>query len=1350
MTVSTTTGRQEDVVVSSRAQHPGAELADAVRELLDLPGGTTLRVGGTSLDDLTVGDPPLVAGAVLLARPTTSVPAPSIDDGGAPLRLAVTAGRDAGGDLPVRHGTWTVGRSPSSDLVIDDPALSRTHLEVRVGSHGVRLVDLGTTNATYVDGRLLRPDGQLLPEGAAAALGGHRLELRQARARTLPLRPRGDGSVQVSPLPRPTASDEPVVVRFPAAPREERPRRLPWVMVLVPVPVALAMAYFFGPRMLVVALLSPLMVLGSWLSDRVGRRADARREHTRWVVETRHARARLVDAIAAESRALHQRHPDPFEVRRAATLPSARLWERRLGTSGRLAVRIGLGDARGRVVVVRPGDDRDSPALRDVPITLDLDEHPVVALVGTPEETGAHLRWLLGQVLVLHPPGEVEVLAVGRVDGLAGLRHAPHVREAEVGELAGILAQATGAHRTLVVTDDPSGLRRDGTWRALLTEGPAHGVRVLMTATAETELPHECRATVRHEGVRAAVQAGGATLVVRGDGVGEAWAEEVGRALAPLRDATPGRRTGLPRTVALVDVDPPADGPAQLLSRWAEPPPGLRTCLGVTPNGPLVVDLVSDGPHALVGGTTGSGKSELLQTWIVSLAQRYGPDRLTFVLVDYKGGAAFAVCADLPHTVGVLTDLDPAGARRALLSLEAELRRREALLAAAGAAHIDAYQHGGGTLPRLVVVIDEFRVLAQEQPDILAGIVRLAAVGRSLGLHLILATQRPAGVVTPEIKANVNLRIALRVRDRVDSDDIIGSHDAADIPASAAGRALLRTGGEPVMMVQTAYVGGVTTRDERLVVRRAGRLPDDDADNTGRPHRTHPGDGVQTDLHELVALARSAWTLAGADPPHRPWLPPLPSHLEDDEVPAVHVDVAVWGLTDLPAEQRQDPLTWQVGDGHLLVVGGPRSGRSSALASLAGRVPAALGGHAVVHALGTSGPGLDALRRLPAVRSCLDTAATGDVHRLVERLRRDVDERRRALAGSGHATFEGWWKAWRAGDAGPPPPVCLLVVDGWSSLARTDDVVRAGLSSAVEGLARDGTGVGLRLVVAGGRELVTGRLTSLAARRLVLNLPDRADRLALGVAPDLAPDDPRPGRGVVLPDQVLAQVALPSSARGQAMDLGPWGWSVTELPSRVGVGELEPAPGRLLVGHAGTPGSPATVELDHGVFAVVGPARSGRSSTVRLLAEQLSRQGRPVVRVGEGWAADALTTLRVDPGDADGLVAAVQQHEGVVVVLDDVEDLTGTPVDGVVRSLVQHCSRGGGIVLAATTTGAAAAVRGLAPQVCRARAGILLQPQARTDGDCLGVRVPPTERIPGRGYLVDHGTATEVQVALPA
>ena len=345
-----------------------------------------------------------------------------------------------------------------------------------------------------------------------------------------------------------------------------------------------------------------------------------------------------------------------------------------------------------------------------------------------------------------------------------------------------------------------------------------------------------------------------AVAPVRPEYVTPAWADRVARSIAPIRDVSGDEEdAGLPGTCRLLDVlgaEPPAA--EAIAAGWRASGRSTRAVIGACYDGPFGVDLCKDGPHALIAGTTGAGKSELLQTLIASLALVNRPDAMTFVLVDYKGGSAFKDCAHLPHVTGMVTDLDAHLTQRALTSLSAELTRRERILAAAGAKDIEDYTalldreaHGPGQaagrpepLPRLVIVIDEFASLARDLPDFVAGLVGIAQRGRSLGLHLILATQRPSGVVSADIRANTNLRIALRMTDAAESADVIDAPDAAHISRATPGRGYVRLGHASLVPFQAGRIGGRrTSRDgDGPPVGGAGRLG-----RPGPPRTTPPG-----------------------------------------------------------------------------------------------------------------------------------------------------------------------------------------------------------------------------------------------------------------------------------------------------------------------------------------------------------------------------------------------------------------------------------------------------------------------------------------------------------------------------
>ncbi|MGH2688098.1 MAG: FtsK/SpoIIIE domain-containing protein, partial [Actinomycetota bacterium] len=264
----------------------------------------------------------------------------------------------------------------------------------------------------------------------------------------------------------------------------------------------------------------------------------------------------------------------------------------------------------------------------------------------------------------------------------------------------------------------------------------------------------------------------------------------------------------------------------------------LTAPIGIADSGDvLTVGLRRDGPHGLVAGTTASGKSELLQTLLAGLAATHAPDRLGLVLVDYKGGAAFSDMARLPHTLGVVTDLDDRLAHRALVSLNSELRRRERVLRSADVPNIAEYERTADAarrpLPNLLIVVDEMATLVQEVPGFVDALVDVAQRGRSLGVHLLLSTQSPGGVVSPKIQANLNLWICLRVTLASESQAVIGSDLAAAIPVNQPGRGYLKVGGRLTgfRAVRVTRPAGSSTRSQV----RVSPFADD------RPPHARPG-----------------------------------------------------------------------------------------------------------------------------------------------------------------------------------------------------------------------------------------------------------------------------------------------------------------------------------------------------------------------------------------------------------------------------------------------------------------------------------------------------------------------------
>jgi DNA segregation ATPase FtsK/SpoIIIE, S-DNA-T family len=1420
---------------------PATPLRDIVEAMCDQAGPVVLDP-----DAFHLGDRPLDLTRTLGAGGIRDGSVLSVDGpaGGARERrglvtVRVVAGPGAGSVTRLGAGEFTLGADPAGD-----PATAVAACTVALDAT-VQVRALPGAGAD-LDRQPLTAEPAQWPPGAQLRIGPSLLEAHPERAPDAVIDPAPDGEwLNYNRPPRILAPERRTSFTVPAEPRPTESSPLPWVAAGLPAMFGVLMATLFhNPLYLLVAGMSPVVMLANGLTGRRQGRKSFRRRLAEHRAHLAAVEADIAAALAVEKTDRRQASPDAAELLITATDPRSRLWERRRTDPDHLLVRVGTADLCSRVRVEDRGElehrragDRVAP---DVPVAFSVAAAGVVGVAGPGDWPRLVARWLVGQLAVLQSPRDLQVYLLTDSDGERCWDFAswlPHLRPA-LGQdalvLAGVdaetlgrrvaeLTELVGARRRsrldarsgtlfadpdiLVVLDGARRLRALPGVVTLLQDGPAVGVYCLCVDSDERTLPEECAAVVLGGPGRDAVlrrQRSPDVTGIRADDVDPGWYDRVGRALSPLRDVSETQGdSALPAAARLLDVlalpDPDA---ASIVSRWALSGRSTTAVVGVSLDGPFGLDLVAHGPHGLVAGTTGAGKSEFLQTLVASLAVANRPDAMTFVLVDYKGGAAFKDCAHLPHTVGMVTDLDSHLVERALTSLGAELTYREHQLAAAGAKDLEDYldyaaRRGDlAPIPRLLIVIDEFASMARELPDFVSGLVNVAQRGRSLGIHLVLATQRPSGAVSPEIRANTNLRVALRVTGPGESSEVIDAPDAATISAATPGRAYARLGHSSLLPFQSGRVGGrrpagtAGTRVREPVLRRL-RWAD-----VGRPAPTAPapaGDtDVATDLSVLVAAIRAAGERLGVPAQRRPWLPPLPqNHVVTPARPGGAVDIAPfeWALQDLPAEQRQAPARIDLASfGHLYVVGAPRSGRSQALRTVAASAASAAScADLHVYGLDCGNGALLPLAKLPHAGAIVQRTETERAVRLLSRLHEEVLRRQELLGQGGFADVT---EQRRAAAGHERLPHLLLLLDRWEGFVGTLGEHDAGaLTEKVHTLLREGASVGLHLVVAGDHSLLSGRMAALCDDKILLRLTDRTDFSLAGLNYRKLPETIPPGRGYRAGGGVETQVALladdpsgPAQVAALTALAGRLGERERDVPRAQRPFRVAVLPKNLLLDQAwaflpaagerpmwamiGVGGDDlvavgADLGRDRPTFLVAGPSRSGRSTALCVLAESLLRNGTELV-----VAAPAPSPLRdlagrpgvraVVTGDAPTaeVLAPLLDPDGtdVVLVVDDGEVLRDAPAGDYLRAYVRGAAANRrGLILGGNAAEVGGGFTGWQVDVKKNRRGALLCPQNLTDGDLVGVRVPRSSLsshvTPGRAHVhLGGGELVTVQV----
>lgn len=959
------------------------------------------------------------------------------------------------------------------------------------------------------------------------------------------------------------------------------------------------------------------------------RREDAEINYIRLLEKKR---ARLQAAHDAQLAILENDFPRPQMWLNAALTRDQRLWERRPADEDFTAFRLGEGRIPSAIKINTPDPDLDSPLLDralsladeyrflpDAPVIASLTADVSIGVAGRRAQVLKAVRAAICNLALTHAPQDLHIHLIApqsHSDEWKWMEWLPHASQSHRGGAADLIATDTNSIRNLmgllgqviderkeqkgaklphllVIIDDPLLVEEEAVYSTILKEGGAVGASALCLVSSFEQVPSQCAAVLEIEDRDAFrfARVGEAGFEVEGkriDGMSPADAEHIARALSAVVVRETGGSGRIPRRVDFLQmygvryVEELQD---KIRARWRRPiRKGLLPFAAPIGRESLAVDTAiwldeeHHGPHGMLAGTTGSGKSELLQTLICALVLEHDPRLLTMLLIDFKGGATFNVFANLPHTVGMVTNLDSIRVNRALEALKAETTFRQQFLDSMNVRDINQYHRFFAAtpqrvedplykpLPHLFIIVDEFAQLAKEMPDFMRELVRTVQVGRSLGLHLILGTQSPMDVITDEMNANLQFRMCLRVQNIEASRAMLRRPDAAFLPAGWPGRGYFQVGTQGMFkQFQTAYVGadyerkqeGAEQPEEQLVLElitdsgeTVNLLPDTRTafQSPGAPEPGRNGGPIEIAQPYTVARAIVDTVIDYSKGGDVPWqkpllLPPLEERITlakpiartnvigwngiewddpgaDHDGQPVRTGSAPIGLLDDVYNRTQNPLWLNLN----ISAGESKTNRRD--------------GHVLI--MGSPGTGKTNVVRTLAISLALlhppeklhmyflSFTGTGldDVGGLphAERTIYGTEtERVRRLFNRLTALLDDR----QAGRAEPFAPIVTLAIDQYEQFRES---YREQFYADLERLVNEGRAVGIFVVMtANSAAVVPDRLRSLIQQKIALELGDPGDYLVAVGRVGAVPEDLPSGRGFVAANPPLAcQISLPT------------------------------------------------------------------------------------------------------------------------------------------------------------------------------------------------------------------------------
>ena len=930
-----------------------------------------------------------------------------------------------------------------------------------------------------------------------------------------------------------------------------------------------------------VAMMSVGVVMGFvriWEGRRTYRRelAEWRGDYEGYILEKREE---IESEQRKEATQLMDVYPTKDELRDLVMAFSGRLFERSHLDDDFLHARVGVGEIPAMRKPSFKNEDkikvdndlvpipekicRDYAALRGAPVVLAIREIGNLGVVGTPAMQYEFFKNLLLDVAFEHFYEELKVVVLlpkGEQKRYEWLKWLPHLKDSggdargivcddESREhlfehlfalmanreiLAGVSGRPAPAPHFVVFALDEYGMKTHPLYN-FTVNCTAVGFSFVYFQEYAENLPTHCSEIIYAD------EGGGARRLKNDKAFMQRFAAEpvtdmdisvVANRLAPVfteKIALSSRLTASITLFELLNILSPED--LDLGRRWRESNAvkSLAAPLGVDVKGQLVsLDLHDNpkahGPHGLVAGTTGAGKSEILQSYILSCAVNFHPYEVSFVIIDFKGGGMANQFEDLPHLIGKITDIDDREINRSLLSIRAELEKRKRLFAEQEVNHIDAYiqeyRNGrtGTPLPHLILVVDEFAELKAEQPEFMKELISAARVGRSLGIHLILATQKPSGQVSEQIWSNSKFKLCLKVANKEDSNEVLKSPLAAEI--REPGRAYLQVGNNEIFsLFQSAYSGASAKSDKIGIIRE---FSISEVSFTGRRAKVYERraelsqDGKKTtQLDAIVEHAKLHCEKAGIAMLPSICPPPLPDVMQYEAAQPGPRPVVRVGMFDDPTNQRQPNVEINLSEGNVAIFGASQTGKTMLLQSVLRSVAANCQPRQVsVYILDYASKVLKVFEGMCHVGGVVTEGEDEKIKNFFKMMGEEARRRKELFAQMGISSYE----AYTENPKNEPMPRVLVMVDNLTAFKETH---ADGYENDLVHLCREGLALGVTVIATA--KQTTGlsyKYLSNFGTRLAFSCTESSEYGSIFDRCSMQPRD-LPGRGLVSIDKIV-------------------------------------------------------------------------------------------------------------------------------------------------------------------------------------------------------------------------------------